>query len=154
MEQETTFVEGNPWEGSGFWKCWKSWTYLRVEFGIAVGALEVAALGGHVRLVVPLMDLKLLLLQVQLGASLHLADVFGLHLLHHRHDVLVLVDVEAVEFEGLDVGARTLLAHVHRALVNRHKGTGFKLEVQVVPKKVLVKKFALRLELKSHHRQK
>ena len=107
--------------------------YLRVEFGIAVGALEVAALGGHVRLVVPLVDFKLFLLQVQLGASLHLADVLGLHLLDQRQYVLVLVDVEAVEFEGLDVGAGALLAHFHRTFVNRHQGTRFQLEVEVVP---------------------
>jgi hypothetical protein len=64
---------------------------LRVELGLALTATVVTALRRDVRLVVPLVNLELLPLQVELAAAVHLADVLGLNVVHNRQNVLVLV---------------------------------------------------------------
>jgi hypothetical protein len=48
---------------------------LRVELGLALAAAVVAALGGNVGLVVPLVDLELLALQVEFAAAVDLGTM-------------------------------------------------------------------------------
>jgi len=74
---------------------------LRVELGLALTATVVTALRRDVRLVVPLVNLELLPLQVELAAAVHLADVLGLNVVDNRQNVLVLVKTSSNFFSSL-----------------------------------------------------
>ena len=69
---------------------------LGVELGLALRAAVVPPLGGHVSLVMPLMDFKLLAFQVKLSAAVHLANVLGLDVVHNGENIFVLMDVQGV----------------------------------------------------------
>jgi len=81
-----------------------------------------------------LVNFKLLPLAVKLSASLNLADVFGLHIVHDGQNVLVLMDVQRVKLERLHVGAGALLAIIDGTLVNGHQRAGGQPQLVVVLK--------------------